>query len=38
LFEPQSAGTRWGRLSSEIEMMMTGAQGGVFTVIGKKRR
>jgi len=38
LFEPQSAGTRWGRLSSEIEMMMTGVQGGVFTVIGKKRR
>lgn len=38
LFEPQSAGTRWARLSSEIDMMMTGAQGGVFTLIGKKRR
>jgi SAM-dependent methyltransferase len=39
LFEVRSAGNRLGRLSSEIEMLLTGGKdGGLHIMIGRKRR
>jgi SAM-dependent methyltransferase len=39
LFETQSAGSRLSRVSSEIEMLLTGGKdGGLYIMIGRKRR
>jgi hypothetical protein len=38
LFEPQPAGKRRDRLSSELEMLLSGGvDGGLFVMIGRKR-
>jgi SAM-dependent methyltransferase len=39
LFDPQPAGTDWDRLSSEIEMLLSGGvDGGLYIMIGRRRR
>ena len=39
LFDPRSAGTSWDRLSSEIEMLLSGGAGdGRCIMIGRRRR
>jgi SAM-dependent methyltransferase len=38
LFEVQSPGNRWDRLSSELELLLTGGRdGGLYIMIGRKR-
>jgi SAM-dependent methyltransferase len=38
LFDVQSPGNRWDRLSSEIELLLTGGKdGGLYIMIGRKR-
>jgi hypothetical protein len=38
LFEPRATGRRRERLSSEIEMLLTGGKdGGLFVMVGRKR-
>jgi hypothetical protein len=39
LFEVQPAGSRLDRLSSEIELLLTGGKdSGLYIMIGRKRR
>jgi hypothetical protein len=39
LFEVRPAGSRLDRLSSEIELLLTGGKdGGLYIMIGRKRR
>ena len=39
LFEPGSPGGRWDRLSSEIEMLLSGGtDGGLYVMVGRKGR
>jgi hypothetical protein len=39
LFDPQSAGASWDRLSSEIEMLLSGGtDDGRFIMIGRRHR
>jgi hypothetical protein len=38
LFDAQSAGNRWDRLSSEIDLLLTGGRdGGLHIMIGRRR-